>query len=154
MKGRIMTTRRLRLTSLVGLLLLCSGAASVAAELTLVQDGKPAATLVIAQEATKSAQFAAYELQWHVQRITGATLPLVTDNVEVTGTRILIGESAATRALGFKTADFKSREYMVHFLPDALVLMGCDQEDREPLRYEDNWGPEDDPWDKNVGFAW
>lgn len=134
---------------LVALVLLPMLCATALADLTLTREGQPAATIVIAAQATKSAQFAAYELQWHVQRISGATLPIVGDDVEVPGPHVLVGESAATRALGFKTADFKSREYMVHFLPDALILMGCDQEDRGKVRYQDNWGPQDDPWDKN-----
>ena len=41
------------------------------ARVTLAQDGKPVATIVIAKEATRAAQFAAYELRWHLKQITG-----------------------------------------------------------------------------------
>jgi hypothetical protein len=76
--------------------------------LTLTEDGKPAASIVIASQApTQSAQFAALELQDQIRRITGATLPIVTDKEQVSGVRILVGESQATRDLGLKSADFK-----------------------------------------------
>ena len=41
------------------------------ATLTLAQNGQPAATIVVARKPTRAAQFAAYELQWHLKQITG-----------------------------------------------------------------------------------
>jgi hypothetical protein len=57
---------------------------------------------VVAERPTRAAQLAAAELQEHVRLISGATLPLVNDTVEVKGLRILVGESKATQALGKK----------------------------------------------------
>jgi len=99
---------------------------SEAVSLTLAREGRPAATIVVAEEPTRAAQLAVAELQEHVRLISGATLPLVNDTVDVKGLRILVGESKATRALGLKTADFKPQEYLVRFAPDLLVLMGRD----------------------------
>lgn len=120
---------------LVGAMLAGSWTADCA-ELTLAKDGKPSATIVIAVNATKSAQLAAYEMQWHVREISGATLPIVRDDARVIGTRILIGDSVATRALGIKAGKFKMQEYLVRSLPNALVCIGRDQDDRKAVDYD------------------
>ncbi len=106
--------------------------AARAAELTLVERGKPVATIVLAAEPTAAARFAAVELRDHVQKITGAALPIRTDAESVAGTRILVGVSAATRELGFRSVDFGPQQYMVRFLPDTLVLMGRDSPEPPP----------------------
>ena len=103
--------------------------------LPLVKDGKPVANIVIAKEASRSAQFAAAELQYHIEKITGTQLPVVTDEEAIEGNRILIGASKATQALGLSNKDFKHQEYLVRFLPDTLVLMGKDKEDLERMDY-------------------
>jgi len=103
--------------------------------LLLVKDGNPAATIVIGKEASRSAQFAAAELQYHVEKITGTQLPVVTDEEAIEGNRILIGESKATQALGLGNKDFKHQEYLIRFLPDTLVLMGKDKEDLGCIDY-------------------
>jgi hypothetical protein len=113
------------------------GAARAAEPVTLelAREGQPAATIVVAERPTRAAQLAAAELQEHVCLISGATLPLVNDTVEVKGLRILVGESKATQALGLKNADFKPQEYLVRFAPDLLVVMGRDKEDSGKLDY-------------------
>ncbi|MFH0797736.1 MAG: DUF4838 domain-containing protein [Candidatus Omnitrophota bacterium] len=97
--------------------------------MTLVQDGQPVATIVLAKEPTRAAALAAAELQEHIRKITGAKVPVVTDDSTPSGIRILVGESAATRELGLKSADFKSQEYLIRAYPDTLVLMGRDKPD-------------------------
>jgi len=104
---------------------------------TLVREGQPAAQIVLAKEPTRAAQLAAFELQHHVRLITGATLPIVGDDAEGEGARILVGESAATRALGLENADFTPQDYLVRFEPDAVVLMGRDKDDREKVKYDE-----------------
>ena len=95
-------------------------------EFALVRDSKPMATIVVAAEPTVAAAFAAEELQEHVRRITGATLPIMPDNVPVTGSRVLVGRSQATDALGLPGEPLKPQEYIVRYLPDTLVLLGCE----------------------------
>jgi len=109
-----------------------------AAAVTLVSNGTPAASIVLGKEPTRSAQFAAYELQYHLKKITGAELPIVTDEAEVTGPRLLVGESEATAALGLPGKPFNSQEYLIRFLPDALVLMGNDADDRTEVNYDED----------------
>ena len=109
------------------------------AKLLLVEDGNPVATIVIAKEANRSAQFAAAELQHHVEKITGAKLPITADEDKIKGTRILVGESNATQELGLRNKDFKHQEYLIRFLPDTLILMGRDKEDKRRMDYANSF---------------
>jgi len=107
-----------------------------AERLTLVEDGRASASIVLAAQPTRAAQFAAAELQYHLARMTGATMPVVTDADGTLGTAILVGESAATRALGLASEGFKPQEYLVGVRPGALVLIGRDKDDRGVLDYQ------------------
>jgi hypothetical protein len=117
--------------------LLCAGTAS-AASYTLVRDGQPAATIVLAQEPTRSAQFAAAELQYHVKLITGATLPVVAEDQPVTGLRLLVGDSAPVRALKVSPDSLKPYEYLVTCRRDAIVMLGRDKPDTGKVNMEDH----------------
>ena len=64
--------------------------------------------------------FAAEELQFHVRKITGVTLPIVPDTVSATGLRVLIRRSKATDALGLAGEPLKPQEYIIRYLPDTL----------------------------------
>lgn len=133
----------------VALITISAGVAAQAASaagVTLARDGQPVATILIASNATRVAQFAAFELQAHVRQISGATLPILTDAASAlpTGARILVGESAATRALGLPGKPFEPQEYLVKSLPETLILMGCDADQREAVRYD---------WERDPGAA-
>ena len=119
----------MRLLMLIWVLAAGLAAASAAetGRFVLVRDGKPAATIVLAGQPTRAAEFAAGELQEHVRKITGAVLPIATDGEKVAGPRILIGESDATRKLGLRSRDFRTQEYLIRFLPDTVILMGRDK---------------------------
>lgn len=101
-----------------------AGCKPKAPEFSLVKDGKPQATIIIAKEPSKTTLFAVQELNEHLELVAGAKLPVVDDTAEVKGWRVLVGESAATRALGINTADFKHQEYLVRATADTLVLLG------------------------------
>ncbi len=102
----------------------------------IAKDGAPACTIVTRSEPTPAARLAALEIQFHVLKITGAELPIRTDKETVSGPRILVGESDATHALGFKGADFAPQEYLIAFRPDTVILIGRDWEDTEANRKE------------------
>ena len=104
--------------------------------LTLTRDGKPAATIVIAQQPTRAAQFAAYELRWHLQQITGAEFAIVKDDAPIQGLAILVGDSQPVRALGIKPEQLDKQEYLIRFTPEALVLVGRDKDDRGSVQYD------------------
>jgi len=91
------------------------------AQITLVTDGKPNSTIVVAKNSTPSANLAALEFQYHIRKITGAVLPIKTDSEEVIGIRILIGEvcnedfpDGVTILLGEKVTGFICLEHFMN----------------------------------------
>ena len=103
---------------------------------TLARDGEPAATIVIAVEPTRAAQFAAYELQWHLKQITGGDFQIVNEDNRTAGLAILVGDSQPVRAMGIRLGQFEKQEYVIRFTPEALVLAGRDKEDRGTVQYD------------------
>ena len=89
---------RIRLLAFLGLL--AGGAGTCAgAAVTLVEQGKPRAAIVLdAERPTRAAQFAAFELQHVIRLITDAELPIVRGPDGVAGAAILVGDSQAARA--------------------------------------------------------
>ncbi len=111
--------------------------------LLLADNGRPKATIVIGRHPTPAAAFAARELQYHIQKISGAVPAIITDNplaiqeARKIGPLILIGDSEAAReAVG--AISFEPQEYMVGLIrpkkqthgpqPDVgtIVLWGDD----------------------------
>ncbi len=117
----------------VPLLVILCALPALWADFEIVRDGEPRATIIISSQPTHSASFAAWELQYHIQKITGATVPVVSDASQVKGTVILVGESNITRRLGLSARQLKDQEYLIKFLPNALVLMGKDEPQTFPL---------------------
>ncbi len=104
----------------------------------MVRDGVPQATIVLDKAPSRAAQLAALELNCHIEKITGARLPIVDDQQTAAGRRILVGASRATEELGLRNEQLKPQEYLIRFLPDALVLMGRDRDDdKQALDYAD-----------------
>ncbi|MBU4399028.1 MAG: DUF4838 domain-containing protein, partial [Planctomycetes bacterium] len=75
-----------------------------AAELVIVQDGQPKATIVVAKDldvqAAAKVKTAAEELQTYLQKISGAKLPIVTDADNPAGPLVLVGRSKLTDSAG------------------------------------------------------
>jgi hypothetical protein len=106
-----------------------TGAAETKAAFALVREGTATATIITGATQSKTTAFAVGELNDHIEKMTGTRLSLATDAEAVAGPRVLIGESAATRALGLRSTDFQDQEYLVRATPDTLVLMGKDDAD-------------------------
>jgi hypothetical protein len=126
----------LTLIGAAGLMASASGPAAAGPTVTLVRNGRPAATIVTSVDPTPAARLAALELRHHVMKITGASLPIRTDAEPCEGDRILVGESRETLKLGLKGDDFKPQEYLIRLLPHTIVLIGRDWRDTEANRRE------------------
>lgn len=122
---------RYPLTLLCGMMLANVAAAAPTSEFVLARDGKPAATIVTPADPTRVDAFAAEELQHHVKKITGAVLPIVNDQANVVGPRILVGNCKQICSLALPTKELKTQEYMIRFLPDTLVLLGKEAIERD-----------------------
>jgi hypothetical protein len=116
------------------------GASGVAAERFVVaRDGRPAATIIVAAAPTDVAAFAAQEIQYHVQRITGAVLPIRLDAEKVEGMRIIVGPSAAANQFGAVADNLKDQEYLIEFRKNTLILLGKDAPQRTRVDQAKGW---------------
>ncbi|MDD5706701.1 MAG: DUF4838 domain-containing protein [Kiritimatiellae bacterium] len=106
--------------------------------LMLVENGQPKATIILATNATCSAQFAAFELREHVRRITGAELVITNELAPVSGARIFVGPSQASEALGLPGPALGPQEYLVAFRTNALALLGRDAPNYRAVKYDAN----------------
>lgn len=125
--------------------------AAAANAFTLVKDGKPVATIVVAAGAIAAPDFvpafmrsraqptadqklkmAATDLQGYIEKMSGAKLPIVSDATAVQGAAIFVGPSAKTKALNLQipdglTMERKEEGYLIFCKGDTLVLAGNNQ---------------------------
>lgn len=101
----------------------------------LVKDGKATSVIILDENAVKAAKFAAAELQYHLKLMTGATIPIVTDESKTNGTKIYVGESEATRKMGLKSSEFSEQEYLARVKDDHIILLGRDSSDHGDFKY-------------------
>ncbi|MEE3371448.1 MAG: DUF4838 domain-containing protein [Planctomycetota bacterium] len=105
------------------------------AEVILVKDGGALATIVLAEKPRSAAQLAAHELQYYLERISGAKIPIVREPAVVAGNRILVGESNATKTLGYTNDGFEPQEFLIKTYADTLVLIGRDHDNFSEVDY-------------------
>lgn len=103
-------------------------AARPGAPVTLVKDGKPTATIVVAAAALSDKKTvehqAATELAAYVKMATGAALPVVSDAEAVAGTLVLVGDSKLTAARQIDGADLPLEGFRVATFADGLAIVG------------------------------
>lgn len=97
--------------------------------LVLIDNGKPAATIVVGTTASAQAKEAARCLQDYLQRISGAKLDICAEKDRSTGTRILVGRSQAVTDLGIAppsgfTPQMNEEGFVIQTGPGVLVLAG------------------------------
>ncbi len=119
------------LTSLATLLPMLLGAAPF-----IVENGRPNAVIVIANEPSRSTRWAAKELQETIEKISGAKLPVA--KKPGPGSNLYVGESAHTRRLGITAKGLEHGAYRIVSGHDWLALIG-DDTDFVPT----------EPWAKN-----
>ncbi len=95
---------------------------------TLVKDGAPCATIVIADEALKSKSGddyqAATELAKYVKLATGAELPITSDAEQTAGTLVLVGDSKLTEARKIGAADLPMEGFRIVTFADGVAVVG------------------------------
>ncbi len=129
----MMLTRDCRAAVLLAALtLFWSAAVCSGAGVTLVESGKPAATIVLAAQPTDKAKLAAQDLRKYLEKITGARLPLVSDADSPQGTVILVGPSKLTAGSGVTvpaglTNARRDEGFVIDCRPGRLILAGNDQ---------------------------
>ena len=98
-----------------------------AAAAFLVENGRPRAEIIIAEQPTRMQRLAAHELRSTVEKITGARLPIVT-SPHAGVAHVFVGRSAHTEALKVTAGDLKDGAYRMVTSDDWLVLLGQDTE--------------------------
>ncbi len=109
-----------------------------AAPYELTRDGAPTSAIVLEPTPTRAAQFAAFELQAHVRKITGAVLPILAEGAPVATGHVLlaVGQGAAAREAGLPATGFQPQEYAIRCRPGQILLVGRDQDDRGRVEYD------------------
>lgn len=114
---------------------LLSSLVSVADGVLIVAGGEPQAEIVIAAEPARMTGLAAIELQTHIEKISGARLPIVSERTAGV-IPIYVGMSGYTEELGLETAGLEYGAFRMDSGPDWLALLGPDR-DYEPV---EPWG--------------
>ena len=113
-------------------LLLCASlcvATTLRAAVPLVQNGQSQAVILIRPNAPGYIQLAAQEVQEHVLRMSGATLPIGTVGGEAgyPGARfVYVGPSAASTAAGISTAGLDLEYYILRTVGSNVFIVGRD----------------------------
>ncbi len=95
-------------------------------ELVLAENGQSAYRIVVADGASPSIQHGAEELQAFLGQMTGAKLPIVSDQQPQGPKEIILGDNAHLRKLGV-TVDFAAlgkEGYVIRTVGDHLVIAG------------------------------
>ncbi len=130
--------------------------AHVNAQITLVQDGAARAQIVIDPDAPRIVKLAAEELRDHVQKMSGATLPIVTAESSDVPARVYVGRSAATIKRGLAADDLRHGAFKIVCEPDRLFLLGNDTPFKPPVIYNGDASPPSmeklfKEWDQRTG---
>jgi hypothetical protein len=94
--------------------------------LSLSDNGASPYRIVIAREASPSERYAAEELQRFLEQITGARLPIATDDTPLGDHEIILGDNAHLRAAGGETdlAALGDEGYIIRTVPPHLIIAG------------------------------
>ncbi len=118
------------------LLLVFCAAAAAQPEWVLVSHGRPRATIVLSANPTRAAQFAARELQYHVQRIAGVALPIAKTAQLPDGPCIVVGDHPTLAAAGIDMNAMRFEEYVIAFRERSVILAGRDAQVFDEVVYD------------------
>jgi len=103
-----------------------------ARDVLVAEAGKGATVIVLAEKPTSSAQYAALELQYHLQRITGEQGPVASEpTVPAARVKLAVGNTALGKALGFPVDRLEPWEFLVAERNGTIVLAGGDDPSTE-----------------------
>lgn len=129
---------RLNLGYFLVILLVSLSFAASTQGITLVRDGKPESVIVTANNPTVVQHEAAKELQYHIRKMSGALLPIATEDQarNTDKTLILVGQSSLLTESGIDTSKLDPETFIVKTGKNVLVLAGDDtgsQKRNEPF---------------------
>lgn len=99
----------------------------------IVRDNRPCTSIVIPDNPTPAIEFAATELQYHINRSTGAVLPIVKEISQPTGTGLIyLGNCRRTLEVGIDGQKCAPNGFIIRLIGEDLFLCGHDSAG-EPL---------------------
>ncbi len=113
-------------TSLAFLVSMIPWELALANELVVAEGGVSKYVIVISSEASPSTKYAAEELQHFLAEMSGARLPIVTDEVPPQDEEILLGDSRRLRELGLSIdwSRLGSEGYILRTVGKKLIIAG------------------------------
>jgi hypothetical protein len=135
-----------------------SAAAAADSRLSIVNTGTPAAVVVLADQPTAVARYAAQEFVHHVEKASGAKLSIVPETAIPAGapTRIYLGDTRAARAAGIEGRRLAAETFVMRTGKDALFIAGNDASG-DPLDNNTSAGTLFGVYEwleRNVGVRW
>lgn len=135
----------------------CASSAALA-DITLVENGRPRAEIVIVEQAARTVRLAAQELQDDVRTVTGAHLPIVTAPTAGVA-QVYVGRSSHTDRLRITAEGLDFGAYRIAVGENWLVLIGNDAEFTpiEPWARNNDQivsGVAQKKWDEITGAHW
>ncbi len=103
------------------------GNARVVAEVCLVADGRATAVIVVPQDARPEELAAASDLQWHVRRASGVSLPVVREEELAEGSaewRVFVGRTRRAQRLGLTSRPLLAEQFQIKTAGKDLLLLG------------------------------
>jgi len=141
--------KKTTLIALISLACIVSRATAV----TLVEDGKLKAEIVLAADASPSVRTAASEFQRHLEKISGAQLPIVNAPTEGVAGQVFVGESEFTMAKGFSLEGVKWDGFKI-VAQDNYVILAGNQFYMEPIYGKWMADTRTEDWQKLIGRKW
>lgn len=94
----------------------------------IVSNGESQGGIVIPDEPPDIVKYAAKELQWHIEKMTGAKLDIYQEHVtkEQNGLLISLGETRLADAHGVSTTGLEADGYRIRSVGDMLFILGRD----------------------------
>jgi hypothetical protein len=153
---RVPHSESLFMNKLTTILLFLSAALPLGAAVPLVTGGKPVAEIVLAADAVPSVKTAANELQKHLEAMSGAKLPIVAQASPDVANQVFVGESEATRKLGFTLDDVKYDGFKIVAGKNHVILAGreIDLFNKTFYKWKDLRGGRQAIWEKMIGHKW
>jgi hypothetical protein len=110
----------------VTVIAMSAGGAASASDLVLADSGRSDYQIVLAENASPSTKHGAEELQMFLEQISGAKLPIVSDQEPQGPKEIVLGDNEHLRKLGVKIdfAQLGREGYVIRTVGDHLIIAG------------------------------
>ena len=114
----------------------CYWQLAIANSLTLIKNKQADCEIILGTKPVRSAQFAAFELQHALKRISSCNVNILSKPSGKKSVLIYIGQSDESRKKGYPNKELKKEFYLVDFKGKDIFLMGNDMPDYGKVYYD------------------